>query len=236
MTLAYCIVTLIICTGMIVSVRTRKLTWQASVVGGILGLIIFIAFAYTGIIIMSVFFILGSAATSFGKSKKQFSGIDEESNGRSSGQVFANAGAAGFLALFAFAFPCYANVFMLMMAAAFSSATADTLSSEMGNVFGKRFYNITTLRADKRGLNGVISFEGTAIGVAGSIIIAIADALTTDWNFGFVIIVLAGTIGNFTDSLLGATLERNGRLNNNAVNFINTAVAALIALAVQWMF
>jgi uncharacterized membrane protein len=39
-----------------------------------------------------------------------------------------------------------------------------------------------------------------------------------------------GVFGLFFDSLLGATLERRGWLNNDAVNFLSTASAAALAL------
>jgi uncharacterized membrane protein len=39
-----------------------------------------------------------------------------------------------------------------------------------------------------------------------------------------------GAVGGlFVDSLLGATIERRGWLNNDAVNFLSTLAAALIA-------
>lgn len=41
----------------------------------------------------------------------------------------------------------------------------------------------------------------------------------------------AGVFGLFFDSLLGATLERKGWLNNDGVNFLSTASAAAFALA-----
>jgi uncharacterized membrane protein len=41
-----------------------------------------------------------------------------------------------------------------------------------------------------------------------------------------------GVFGLFFDSLLGATLERRGWLNNDAVNFLSTASAAVFALGV----
>ncbi len=40
----------------------------------------------------------------------------------------------------------------------------------------------------------------------------------------------AGVFGLFFDSLLGATLERRGWINNDAVNFLSTASAAGFAL------
>jgi uncharacterized membrane protein len=42
----------------------------------------------------------------------------------------------------------------------------------------------------------------------------------------------AGVFGLFFDSLLGATLERRGWLNNDAVNFLSSGSAAAFALAV----
>jgi uncharacterized membrane protein len=44
--------------------------------------------------------------------------------------------------------------------------------------------------------------------------------------------VLAGVFGLLFDSLLGATLERAGRLNNDAVNFLSTLSAPVFAAVV----
>jgi uncharacterized membrane protein len=44
-------------------------------------------------------------------------------------------------------------------------------------------------------------------------------------------VVIAATIGSLVESVLGATLEAPGILNNDSLNFINTGVAALAAVA-----
>jgi uncharacterized membrane protein len=48
----------------------------------------------------------------------------------------------------------------------------------------------------------------------------------------FAVSCAGGVFGLFFDSLLGATLERRGWLNNDAVNFLSTASAAVFALGV----
>ena len=44
-------------------------------------------------------------------------------------------------------------------------------------------------------------------------------------------IVIGATVGALVESALGATLEGPGILNNDMLNFINTAVAAAVTLA-----
>ena len=43
-------------------------------------------------------------------------------------------------------------------------------------------------------------------------------------------VVAGATIGAFAESALGATLEPSGVLNNDVLNFLNTAIAAAAAV------
>ena len=43
------------------------------------------------------------------------------------------------------------------------------------------------------------------------------------------VVAAAGFLGTIIDSLLGATLERRGMIDNNGVNFISTIAASLVA-------
>jgi uncharacterized membrane protein len=45
-------------------------------------------------------------------------------------------------------------------------------------------------------------------------------------------VVIGATAGAMVESLLAATLEGPGILNNDMLNFINTTVAASVALAI----
>jgi uncharacterized membrane protein len=50
------------------------------------------------------------------------------------------------------------------------------------------------------------------------------------------IIILSGVVGNIFDSILGTTWERQQYIGNNAVNFLNTAMAALCAWLLDCSF
>jgi uncharacterized protein (TIGR00297 family) len=228
--LQYILLVILLFVSVIESIRHRKLTASGAVAGGITGFCIFIGAGWTGIAMLAVFFVAGTLATGWKRKQKTAIGMAQESDGqRKLGQVLANAGMAGVLGLLSLFLPQYKELFALMIAAAFSSALADTLSSELGSLYGKKFYNILTFKKDQKGLDGVVSLEGTLIGLMGSAVMAAIYSFGFGWDHRFFIILLAGTIGNLTDSVLGAALERKHRIGNDTVNFCNTLVAALVA-------
>ncbi len=226
----YWLILPILAIGAFFSARIGKLTNAAAFTGVLLSLFIFSGAGYTGVVMLAVFFILGSAATAFKMPAKESLGLAEKNKGRrKAGQVLANAGVAAGAGLLVSLFPSQTNMLRVIMAASFAAATADTLSSELGMVFGRNCYNILTFKKDSRGANGVISLEGTLIGIAGSIIISSVYGVGFGVNINLFYIVIAGTAGNITDSLLGATLERKNIIGNNTVNFLNTLAAAITA-------
>lgn len=228
-------VILVLGLGMFYSVRAGKLTHAAALTGGLLGVLLFVGAGFTGLAMLGTFFLLGSAASSWKLAEKRRMGLAEENKGRrTAGQALANAGVAALAGFGSWWYPTHASVFQLMMAGSLAAATADTLSSELGNVYGRRYYNILTWQPDTRGLNGVISLEGTLLGLAGSALLAVVYSLGFGWDQRFGWLLLAGTLGNLTDSLLGATLERRHYLTNNAVNWLNTGVGALVAGLWYW--
>ncbi len=227
----YWLILFILTSVAFISVKAEKLTLTAGITGWVVGLLVFTELGYTGVAMIAAFFVLGTGATSWRMSAKQKVGLAEKNKGRrTAGQVIANAGVAAILGILAMFYPAKVNLFRLMTAAAIASAAADTLSSELGNIYGKNFYNIITFKRDTRGLDGVVSIEGTFIGIAGSVIIAFVYVISFGFSMRFLWIILAGTLGNLSDSVLGATLERKGYLHNNEVNFLNTVVAALFVL------
>jgi uncharacterized protein (TIGR00297 family) len=230
----YILLAMLLLSGMIWSVWFKKLTLWAALTGGACALLVFAGAGFTGVLMMTAFFVAGTAATSWQLAAKQkLKTADRDHAGRKASQVVANVGVAAAAGALSLLLPQHAALFSLAIAACFSSATADTLASELGTVYGRHFYNIMTWKPDQRGLDGVISLEGILIGVLGSVLIAFIYAMGFGWSWQVAILVIAGTAGNLADSVLGAVLERKGLLKNDAVNFLSTLVAAVVALVLK---
>ncbi|MBE9582910.1 DUF92 domain-containing protein [Mucilaginibacter sp. JRF] len=227
-TTQYILLALLLTLGVVFALYKRKLTPLAAITGVVTALLLYMATGFIGVILMTAFFIIGTLATSHKKALKQK--IEQtDAAPRDARQVLANSGMATLLALMILLMPEYKALFMLMIAAAFATATGDTASSELGMVYGKRFYNIISLKKDIRGLDGVISLEGTLLGVAGSMLIAAIYCLYFGWGWAFAAITMGGLTGNLADSILGAVLERKHYLGNNMVNFLATLIGAVAA-------
>ena len=178
-------------------------------------------------------FVLTFAATRFGRSRKESVGLAEGRRGRRAAQVLANLGVAGMLAAGGSYRPGTAGSFVSSAmlgscVAALAEATADTVSSEMGQVLGGKTLLITTGRVVPAGTDGGISVAGTLCGVlAAAMVVAVSPFAEQPWSAGGIFI--AACAGLMFDSLLGATFERRGWLGNDLVNFGSTVLAAIVA-------
>lgn len=190
-------------------------------------------------------------ATRFGHRSKAELGAAESRRGRNAAQVTANLGVAGLAGAAALAIrqanpgliasslaswpshssPRWAAVCAAMLTAALAEAAADTLSSEIGQVLGESPLLVTTRSCVAPGTDGGMSLPGTVAGVTGAIVVVLVAAPTLRLSLRAGAACAVGAIaGMFFDSLLGATAERKGLLNNDAVNFLSTLAAALLAV------
>jgi uncharacterized protein (TIGR00297 family) len=169
-------------------------------------------------------------ATRIGRARKQQLGTAESKHGRAAAQVAANLGVAALAGTLIYVDGQILALTVLL--AALAEAGADTLASELGQALYATPRLITTLKPVPPGTDGGITFPGTALGSVGALAIASVGVAATSLPSQVIWIATgAGVAGLLFDSLLGATLERAGRLNNDAVNFLSTIFAAVVALA-----
>lgn len=183
----------------------------------------------TGLPPLVAVFVLTFAATRVGRVRKTQAGLAESRSGRSAAQVIANLGVGGLTAGVGLLLRSREGVLLwsIPMLAALVEATADTVASEVGQAFGGRPMLLTSLRRVEAGTDGAVSVGGTAAGVLAAGVVAgigmgslgLAPSLA-------VIAWVAGCAGLLFDSVLGATVERQGWLGNDLVNFASTVFAA----------
>lgn len=226
------IVALILALGAFFSIFSKKLTPIAGVCAFWIGAGICIGAGLGGLAVLAAFFMMATLATAHKKEQKaKLEAKPQHQQRRKAGQVFANGGIAALLGIISIPWPQHQAIIALMMVSAISAATADTIASELGMVYGRNAFNILSFKREAKGLDGVISIEGTLLGIAGSLIIAcIYSAFTRFDPMSMIIIVVAGTLGNLIDSVLGALLERKHMMSNNMVNTLNTLAGAVAAL------
>jgi uncharacterized protein (TIGR00297 family) len=237
-------------TGLLISLGLALLVWLAraatplaALMGGLLTAVLTLAPGSVGskragpfhsaLLPLLALFLLTWVATRFGRSRKQSLGVAEDKRGRNAAQVAANLGVAGLGAATALSHPLPDPLYAVIVVAVLAEATADTLASELGEVLGGPPFMITDLRRVAPGSDGAISLAGTVAGTSGALLVVLVAMPALGLSIRNALYAGLGAIGGlFFDSLLGATAERRGWLNNDAVNFLSTIAAAVIATAI----
>jgi uncharacterized protein (TIGR00297 family) len=213
--------------------RARAVSLSGAIGGALVGSIIYIGAGRRAWVLLFVTFLTASVVSRLGLQRKVMLGIAEHRGGRrGAGNALANCGVAALAAIAAAATP-YRSQALLALTAALTAGGSDTVASEIGKAFGRSTFLVTTFGRVKPGTSGAMSFEGTAAGLVAAFALgAIGLAAGLIHGTALLAVVAGATAGALVESALGATLEGPGILNNDMLNFINTAVAAAVALAI----
>lgn len=209
----------------------RTVTGTGAVAGGLIGALIVVGTGLAGWTVLIVTFVVVSLTTRLGHARKAQAGIAEDRGGRRGpGNAIANTGLAAWAALVATGAADPALP-LLVLVASLVTAGSDTVASEMGKAYGRTTWLLTSFRRVPPGTTGAVSLEGTLAGVMAAVLLALVGAWMALVPMSAVpVIAIAATLASLIEGVIGATFEARGMLTNDAVNFMNSAIGAGIAI------
>ncbi len=218
----------------------KLLTLSGLINAWLLGVIIWGTLGINGYIVVMFYFLVGSGVTKIGFAEKEAAGIAEKRSGaRGPENVWGSALIAAICCLGTLIFNQDIIPYLTLgYVASFATKLSDTCASEIGKVYGKKTYLITTLKPVPKGTEGAISLEGTLAGIMASVIISILGyGVNLIDLMGIIYCIIAAFIATNLESVIGATLQTKiDWLSNEIVNIINTILGAIAAilLAIIW--
>jgi uncharacterized protein (TIGR00297 family) len=121
-------------------------------------------------------------------------------------QVVFNGGIAGIVSIIYFL--SKNQVFIVLYFISISISTCDTWSSESGNYFKGKTFDIISFKRIEKGLSGGISIEGTFTGMLGSLLIGLIYFFLYEQHVKIAFyITIAGFIGMLADSIMGSLFQ-----------------------------
>jgi uncharacterized protein (TIGR00297 family) len=212
------------------SLRFAGMDKKGSLAAFFVGFFVYVPLGFSGFIVLFSLHVIGAAVTRTGYSRKQSSGIAQKK--RSFANVCANGLLPALAAVLSAVFTDYSSLFYFGYVSTVAAATADTVSSELGELSREKPKLITTFEEVDVGTDGAVSGLGTIAGFAGAAAIAIIAIFVDSRGMPIVLFAIAtaaGFVGTTIDSLLGATLERSGKIGNDMVNVLSIAASLVFS-------
>ncbi|KAI3647624.1 hypothetical protein MP228_007845 [Amoeboaphelidium protococcarum] len=186
--------------------KRKSLTFNAAVVGWILGVLHSLAGNYY-ILTMVAMYAYGTIATRYNKQRKaQFESTDGETSGRTVTQVLCIAGVPALLSLYQVYMQHPVPGLCEAFTAIYACNLGDTIASEIGMLSQGDPYSIWTMRRVPRGTNGAIS----VLGCVACLLSALLLNFTTRYYAPSEMLgihISAAKVGMLLDAVLGATLQ-----------------------------
>ena len=166
-------------------------------------------------VVLVLFFATSSALPNVGGRRSRGTGVAARGAERDAVQVLANGAVAGSVSLLAAraSLPWQGPLFAAFVGAV-EAATADTWATEIGSLSRTPPRLVVCGRTVPPGTSGGVTVTGSLAAIAGAVLIAVAAAIgvAAGWAAGDLPCLLAGAtlagiVGAFADSLLGATVQ-----------------------------
>jgi uncharacterized protein (TIGR00297 family) len=211
----------------------RTVTAAGALTGALVGIAVQVGTGWPGWVLLFASFAAATIATFAGFRRKTAAGIAESRGGRRGpGNAIANTGIAAWAALLSLGAD-HPPLAVLAMVAALVTSSSDSVASEIGKAWGKTTWLLIGGRRVQPGTPGAVSAEGTLAGIGAAMLLSMLAAalglIPMRWTAA---VVVAATAAAFVEGALGATFEARGTLNNDALNLINSALGAALAVAV----
>ncbi|HEV8131723.1 MAG TPA: DUF92 domain-containing protein [Acidobacteriota bacterium] len=209
-------------------------TLSGAVVGLACGALIYWGAGWRSFLLLFLFFVWGTASTRVRRARKEAMGIAQENRGRRSARhAVANCLVGSLLSLGAAFGGDSVLLWKAAILGAFATAVFDTVSTELGQAFGRTPILIPTGKRVPPGTEGAVSLEGTALGLLAAVTLALAAWLSHYLAFEFAMVaVTAALVATTVESWIGAGTESRHPMKNELLNFYNTALGAGLAAGI----
>jgi uncharacterized protein (TIGR00297 family) len=243
-------VTLFCAAMAMISYRKKVFNLSGSLSAFFVGMVIGICGNVLWLLLLLVFLMTSFGATRYRFEWKRDEGFQEGTRGeRSWRNIVANGAIPTGIAIASFVAEMLANgnpdsnifpknIASFLFVSAIAVAASDTAASEIG-IIDPRVYLITTLKRVARGMDGGISLTGQLVAfvaaaytsVVAYLLFATVDISLLAGPRTLLVPMLCGFFGCQVDSLIGATLERKGKVGKLGNNFISILIGTLLASA-----
>lgn len=239
--------------------RAHTLTLWGAIAAWTVGLLVLHGVGWEGGAVLAAFFVSSNLISRLIPGSVT-EGLDTKGDRRDVWQVYANGGAAAIGALIGLTNP---RLGMWVVTVTLSAAAADTWATSTGALSRVDPRLVWSGRTVPPGTSGGVTLAGSAGAAAGALIVAGTGALAAGMPILLPVGTLIGFLGMVVDSTLGSLLQgrfhcpncdeasewrvhrcgtsttREGGLawlNNDGVNFVATALAGGLAVAVwRWL-
>jgi len=201
--------------------ENRSLTMKGAFSAIFLSYILIIRQNFNWFLILFLFYLIGTVVTKVKSREKEKSELMQKTRGP--WNVMGNAGIGLIFVLLG------GPVGFIGFVGTTATATADTVSSEIGVLSKSKPRLITSLKKVEPGTDGGITLFGTILGAIGALLIGLVSIIEFSWII-IPIALFSGIIGNLADSFVGAILEDKETMGNSTTNFLATTIGAISAM------